>query len=203
MAAAKDKPRKQLWTPAGRISFPFIAMPDTGREYSDNKYKTDLLIRKEAFKEHGKALTDAVIEVGKAYFGDKFTLKGKWKTPFKDTDTDDKVVNEAMKNCILVRAKASKQPLIIGPRKNSDGKFPELSPEEVQALKGGDWCVLNVTVFPYDQSGGGIALGLNVVQFWKTDTGFGQGRSKVLDSAEELDSPLDTPTAPVDNDSIV
>lgn len=203
MAAAKDKPRKQLWTPAGRISFPFIAAPDTGREYSDNKYKTDLLIRKEAFKEHGKALTDAVIEVGKAYFGDKFTLKGKWKTPFKDTDTDDKIVNEAMKNCILVRAKASKQPDVIGPRKNSDGKFPILSPEEIQALKGGDWCVLNVTVFPYDQSGGGIALGLNAVQFWKTDTGFGQGRSKVLDSAEELDSPLDTPTAPVDNDSIV
>ncbi len=192
---AKDsKPRIQIWTPAGRVSFPFFSAPDTGREYSDNKYKGDLLISKDAFKTQGKALQEAVLKVGKEYFGDKFDLKtGKYKLPFKDTDKDDKIVNDAMRNCIMVRAKTTKQPTFIGPRKNSDGRFPELTEDEVRAIKGGDWCVFNVTVFPYDQSGGGIALGLNVVQFWKSDVGFGQGKGMIIESAAELELDVQQP----------
>lgn len=192
MAKAK-KPRVQLWTPPLRLSFPYLVTPDTGRQYSDNKYKTDGLIYKPLFKEKGKPLQDAVLEVGREYFGKTFSLKGKWKTPFKDTDTDDKIENEAMKNAILIRAKSDRKPIIMGPRKVG-GKFLELTPEELQNVKGGDWAVLNVTVYPYDQSGGGVTLGLNAVQYWKSDEGFGQGRSKLLETAEELEAEIDEAT---------
>lgn len=190
--AKSEKPRVTVWTAPGRVSFPFFTAPDTGREYSDNKYKGDLIIPKAVFKEQGKALQDAVMSVGREYFGDKFTLKGKWRHPFKDMDNDDNVVLEAMKGCMMVRAKSSKAPVFIGPRK-VDGNFPELTSQQIADIKGGDWCVFNVTAFPYDQQGGGISLGLNVVQFWKPDAAFGQGRSKILESAEELTIELETP----------
>jgi len=194
MATVK-KARMTLWTPPGRVSFPFFAAPDQGRQYSDNKYKADLLIKKEAFKTSGKALQAAVLDVGKQAFGPDFKFGGKWKTPFKDTDKDDKVVNDIMKGCIMLRAKSTKAPMFIGPRKDPEtGRFPELTEEEILAIKGGDWCVFNVTVYPYDQSGGGITLGLNAVQFWKSDTGFGQGRSVLLTTANELEVELDSAT---------
>lgn len=204
---ALKKPKMQIWTPPGRISFPFFVAPDTGRQYSDDKYKTDLLIEKATFKEKGSALQAAVLDIGKQHFGDKFTIKNsKWKIPFKDTDTDEKIVNDVMKNCILIRAKTTKQPVFMGPRKGADGRFIPLTEKQIAELKGGDWCCLNVTVFPYDQSGGGIALALNAVQFWKTGEGFGQGKSTVIESAVELEAELDA--APVvvagdDDDSIV
>jgi hypothetical protein len=195
MATAKTnkKPRITLWTPPLQFSYPYFVNPDQGRQYSDNKYKSDGLITKAIFKEKGKALQDAVLSVGKEYFGETFKLKNsKFKTPFKDTDTDDKIENEAMKNCIMIRAKSDKAPLFIGPRKGSDGKFVHLTPQQIANLKGGDWGLLNITVFPYDQQGGGVTFGLNAVQFWKEGEGFGQGRSKLLETAEELEAEVET-----------
>lgn len=195
---AGKKPQERIWIGPGRFNFPYLSQPDTGREYSDGAFKTDLLITKALFKEKGRAWQDAVLKVGKEYFGDKFSLKGKWRVPFKDTDTDDKIENEAMKGCILVRAKSGKRgdkpaikPLIIGPRKNAEGKFVELTEQEIANIKGGDWGMLNVVVYPYDQSGGGVTFGLNAVQYWKADEGFGQGRAKLLESAEEMELDVD------------
>lgn len=223
MATAK-KPREVLWTPAGRFSYPYLFSVDSGRQYSDDAYKTDLLIPKAIFKEKGRALQDAVLKVGREYFGPKFDLKsGKWRVPFKDTDTDDNVENEAMKDCILIRAKsgprkmrdgkvkAAQRPLIIGPRKGEDGKFPALSEAEIADIKGGDWGVLNITVYPYDQSGGGVTFGLNAVQFWKVGDGFGQGRSKLVETAAELEAEIEEASnddagaaaQEADNDSII
>lgn len=222
MATAK-KPREVLWTPVGRFSYPYLFSVDSGRKYSDDAYKTDLLIPKSIFKEKGRALQDAVLKVGREHFGPKFDLKsGKWRTPFKDTDTDDRIENDSMKNCILIRAsskprklrdgkvKPAQQPLLIGPRKGADGKFPPLSEAQVADIKGGDWGTLNVTIYPYDQSGGGVTLALNAVQFWKADDGFGQGRSKLVETAEELEAEIEAAenedvasSEEADNDSIV
>jgi hypothetical protein len=203
MAQAK-KPRETLWTPAGRFSYPYLATPNTGGKYPDGAYKTDLLIPKPLFKEKGAALQAAVLKVGKEYFGDKFNFKGPWRHPFKDTDEDDKTESDAMKNCILIRAKSgpqkdgtgriikpARQPMFIGPRMNAEKKFDPLTAEEIQNIKGGDWGLLNVTVYPYDQQGGGVTFGLNAVQFWKVGEGFGQGRSKLLETAEELEAEIE------------
>lgn len=220
---ANKKPREVLWTPAGRFSYPYLFSVDSGRQYSDDAYKTDLLIPKSVFKEKGRAIQDAVLKVGREYFGSAFDLKsGKYKIPFKDMDKDDSVENELMKNCILIRAKSGPrklkdgkvrpavQPLIIGPRKGADGKFAQLSEAEIADIKGGDWGVLNITVYPYDQQGGGVTFGLNAVQFWKADEGFGQGRSKLVETAEELEAEIDAASnddagaaQEAENDSII
>src|SRR6187399_2948652 len=144
---AKEKKKKEpvtMWIGPGRFSFPFFAEVDSGREFSDDAYKTDLFIPKEKFKEKGKLWQDKVLAVGKEAFGDKFKLKdSKYRIPFKDTDTDDKVENEAMKGCIMVRAKSkprkgaggkvkpAMQPLFIGPRKDENGRPIKLTDQEI------------------------------------------------------------------------
>jgi hypothetical protein len=198
MAKSKQEPVR-LWTAAGRFSFPFFVSPDEGRTYSDGAYKTDLLIPKAVFKESGKALQEAVLKIGKEAFGPSYTLKSdKWRSPFRDTDSDDKIENEAMKGCILIRAKSGKrkdkpaiQPVFIGPKKGSSGKFDQLTKDEIAAIKGGDWGKMQITVFAYEQSGGGVTFALNAIQFWKAGEAFGQGRTAVLESAEELEVELD------------
>lgn len=185
---ATKKNTVTLWTPPGRVSYPFFTGPDVGRQYSDNKYKGDLLIPKAIFKEKGKELQDAVLQVGRDKFGTKFKLVGSpYKTPFKDTDKDDNLAEPALRNAIMIRAKATRQPMFIGPRKDGNGVFPTLSSEKVAAIKGGDWVLFNVGVFAYEQQGGGVTFGLNGVQFWKEGEGFGQGRSQLMKTAEELE----------------
>lgn len=194
-----------LWTPAGRFSFPNLAYPDERPEYGDGAYSCDLLITKATFKEKGEDLKEAVLTVGRDAFGSKFDIKPgslKPRSPFKDTDKNEKIEDDRQKGCILLRAKASpnkrtgsaRQPLVIGPRKDPEtGRFIPFTQEEIEAIKGGDWGFLQIGVFAYEQQGGGVTFGLNAVQFWKEGEAFGQGRSAILDTAEEHEVELDEP----------
>lgn len=200
---AKEIEKKtKLWTPPGRISFPFFTAPDVGRSMSDGKFKTDLLIPKGVFTEQGKELQAVVLEVGRDKFGSKFSLRGEWKIPFKDTDTDPKIPDN-QKGCILVRAKSKIAPKFIGPKNDSEtGKPIYLSHDQVAALKGGDYGKLYVYVYTYEQKGGGVTLGLNGFQFWKTGEGFGQGSAQLLDTATEFeDEEIEDAEMPTDSDS--
>jgi hypothetical protein len=194
----EKKERVRIWSPPGRFSFPWLATPDSGRTYSDDAYKSDLFILKPTWKEYGDALKEAVLQVGRDAFGTKFKFGGQWRTPFKDTDKDDKIVDETQKNCILIRAKSkparsgrfqgvARQPVVFGPRKDSKGNFPQLTLEEIEAIKGGDWGKLMCDVFAYDQSGGGVTFGLSAVQFWKEGDPFGQGLARLMETVEELE----------------
>lgn len=203
MATKEKIERVQLWTPPGRFSFPFLASVDSGRQYSDDAYKTDLLIPKAIFKEFGKEIQDAVLKVGRDKFGKDFKLQGSnYHVPFKDTDKDEAIENEAMKGAILVRGKAgpnkqkktpARQPVIFGPRK-VEGKFQMFTAAEIQNIKGGDWGKLEVAVFAYEgnkQIKPGVSFYLNAVQFWKEGDAFGQGRSRLMETAEELETELE------------
>lgn len=189
----KEYLREDIWTPPGIFSFPFFVQPDEGRKLSDGLYKVDLFIPKATFKEHGKAIQDAVLRVGKSRFSD-FTLKGEYHTPFKDTDLDDTVENDRLKNCIMIRAKGNMKddravrPVFIGPRKNSQGAFDPLSDDAIAEIKGGDWGRVKISLFPYDFStdSKGVSCRLLAVQFWKSDEPLG-GRRNVLEAAEEFE----------------
>ena len=203
MAKKEKKERVTMWIGPGRFSYPFFSEVDEGREFSDSAYKTDLFITKETFKEKGKGWQDKVKAVGAEAFGSAYKLTSdKYRSPFKDTDTDDDIENESLKNSIMVRAKAKPrkdkpavQPLFIGPKKDSNGQPIKLTDEEIAAIKGGDWGMINVTVFSYDKGNGkGVSLGLNAVQFWKKGEALGQGRAKLLESMEELADDIDEPT---------
>lgn len=189
---APKKPKYiQVWAGPGRFSFPYLSAPCTTGQYPDDKYKTDLIITKATFKDKNSELQQTVLEVGRDAFGSSFKLTSKSPlSPFKDTDKDEKITNEAMKGCIVIRAKNKKPPYIIGPAK-VNGAFPELSEKQVSDIKGGDWGKLLVSVFSYEQQGGGVSFGLDTVQFWKQGEAFGQGRSRMLESAEELETDLE------------
>lgn len=194
--------RISLWTPPGRLSFPKLASPNTTGLYDIGLYLTDFLITKETFKEKGKPLQQAVLDVGKAYFGETFSFKSKWRTPFKDTDVEGVVKDEKLKGCILFTAKSSykiidgkkvgDRPTFIGPRKDSKGKFPDLTGEEIARIKGGDWALLHVNIYAYSEGPGGVTLGLNAVQFWKPGEAFGGDRdTRIFETAAELEAELD------------
>lgn len=184
---AEEKKRYVLWTPVGRISFPQLDTPDTGRENSDNKYKADLLINKATFQKEGKAITDAIMAVGKAKFGDKFDLKsGKYKHPVKDMDKDDDV-QEMYKGMIHIRAKNKVKPEVYHPTKNSAGQFGKFTDEEIRKIKGGDWVRFYVNLWAYDNVAKGVGMSLIAVQFWKADTAFGGGVASALETMSELE----------------
>ena len=223
--AKNDKPEfVTLWTPPGFFSFPYLAEVDNGRQYSDQAYKTDLIVSKDVIKSDARsvALQKAVLKVGQDFHGKAFSLKddGKFSTPFKDMDQSEKELPERFKNCILIRAKSgpnkkkgtpARQPIFIGPRKGADGKFPLLSKDEIAAIKGGDFGLLSVNIYAYAGSKSvlpGVSLALNAVQFWKKGEGLGQGVGKLIDTAEELDISAEDAgdiggDAPVENDSML
>lgn len=183
MATDAKPKRAVLGTPLGRLSYPFLDKRDEGRQYSDNKFKTDLLIPKDVWKKEGKALTEAVLAVAKEHYGKAMKLKD-FKHPFKDMDLDPDC-SENEKGHIMIRAKAINAPIVVGPDKKP------LSPERVQALKGGDYAKLAVVPFPYSQQGGGVSLGLNAVQFAREGEAFGQGRTASIEVFEEMEVTTD------------
>lgn len=178
---AKQKTEKvTVVSPVGRFSFPYLSAPDTGRTYSDDKYKTDLLIKKEDWKLSGKPLMDAVLKVARDFYGKpKIQLKD-FKNPFTDMDTVDDC-DPKLKGHIRIRAKSEFQPRMYGPDKE------RLEEEAVKTIKGGDYGRIVVAVYPYSQQGGGVTLGLNAVQFARTGEALGQGDKAILEMLDEIE----------------
>lgn len=184
MAKEKKDNKVKCTSPLGMFSFPYLAAPDSGRPESDNKHKVDLLIKKEVFKTEGKAMTEAVLQVAREYFGKpKIQLKD-FKNPFMDMDTVDGA-DDRTKGHIRVRAKSEYQPLIVGADKE------ELSADDIKKIKGGDFGRIVCVAYPYSQQGGGVTLGLNLVQYARPGEALGQGRKAYLDMIDEIEVTLD------------
>lgn len=194
MVVAKDTTSKTMATPVGMLSFPFLSKRDVGRQYSDDKYKTDLLIPKAVFAAEGMALKQAVLDVAKAYLKQPDITWADFAHPFKDTDKlknkdgSPKIVDPRQKGMILIRCKTKNKPLIVGPTKK------ELNAEQVAALKGGDWARLVVWIYGYGDKG--VTMGLNLVQFSREGEAFGGGaQARNLDYIDEMEVPLDDVSA--------
>ena len=186
--AAKSAATKvRVRTPVGRFSFPYLSKPDTGRTYSDNKFKVDLLIPKAVFAgEEGKALRAAVLKVGREYFGKPAFKLTDFKNPFKDMDEAEDVPDQ-LRGHIMIKAKSSFKPTVVS------ADTTEMGEEEIASIKGGDYGRLVVTVYPYSQQGGGVTMGLNLVQFKQAGEAFGQGKKQILDMIDEMEVTLEDP----------
>jgi len=166
----------------GRFSYPFLAEPDTGRQYSDDKYKTDFLMPKATFKAENKELIAAVLKVGRTHFGDDSLSINDFENPFKDTDKlDNYSSSEKTKGHIKICAKSDFAPTVVGPDKK------ELKQEQIEKIKGGDHGRLVVVVYPYDTDQGGVTVGLNLVQFKQEGEAFGQGNAENLALIDEVE----------------
>lgn len=195
--AKENKP--VVYTPIGRVSYPYLHKPDTGRPESDNKYKVELYIPKEAFQtDEGKALMKVILETGRKFFDDKKLSLKDFKNPFHDMSTDPKA-EEWNKNCIRIRAKSQLEVPVIGPRK-IDGKFQPLSTEKVKEIKGGDYGRAICTVGTYTQQGGGVTLYLNFFQFVKEGEALGQGNWRQLENLSEIEVEVDSVEDMVDTE---
>lgn len=211
MAKAK-KEYVNITTPIGICSFPYLAKPDTGRKESSNKYSIEIYIPKPVWAKEGKPVVDAIMKVAREYFNNpKLKKLSEFKNPITDMDSV-KDAQDWQKGTIRLRAKATslatpgakkdQKPTVIGPRKNPEtDKYDMLSDEEIAKIKGGDLVrLVNAGVYGYEQQGGGIALGLNFVQFAKEGKAIGQGKMKQLENLGEIEVEVDEPEEMVDTE---
>ena len=188
--------KNRYTTPIGRFSYPSLSEPNDHPEYGDGKYQVELLIAKDVFKKECRDLAKAVIQCAQ----DNLEVKEKGKkikptklsqftNPFKDGDViADEKGWESYAGHMVIKAKTQSQPPIV------NGEKKDLNDKQIAAIKGGDYGRLIVNPYSYPQQGGGITLGLQLVQFWKEGDAFG-GASKedLLADIDELETPLDDP----------
>jgi hypothetical protein len=206
---AKKEEYVTVYSPLGILSYPYLTKPDTGRKESSNKYSAEIYVAKSTWVKEGKQMVDDVLKVARKFFNNPKLKLSEFKGPFTDMDnaTDSKgkkiEPEEWQKGTIRIRAKAGAEykPTVIGPRKDPEtDKFPVLTDEQVSNIKGGDYVRLIGTVYGYSQQGGGIAIGLNFVQFGKEGKALGQGKMAQIKDLGEIEVEVDAPEEMVDTE---
>lgn len=176
--------KKYLFTtPAGIAAYAYFHKPDTGKQFSDNKYKVDLILP-------GDADLSKLEELALAAFKEAMpgkptdNLQFSWKS-------GDGHKNEEFHGKIILKAKSKFQPQIV------DGKRKPLPPK-VKAMSG-DEVRLVVQLYPYESTekvreGGklvtvtthGVSCQLKVVQVVAKNAGGGG-----LDMLDEIEDGFD------------
>lgn len=202
MAKTKKREFITVFTPIGTLSFPYLVKPDTGRAESSNKYSAEIYVPKAVWAKEGKPVVEAILKVGREYFKNPKLKLTEFKNPITDMDSLGKPLEDYQKGCIRIRAKAAQEykPTVIGPQKSSEGKFPVWSEDQVKEIKGGDQVRLICSPYAYSQQGGGVAFGLNFVQFAKEGKALGQGRMKAIEALGEIEVEVDSPDEMVDTE---
>ena len=192
MAASAPKRGKKfvirIKTPVGRISYPHIAQADEGRPNSDGKFHFDLIFDKETWTTDpdAKDLRAAVLAVARETFGNPRLKFGEFKSPFKDGNTKP---GAEYADCTFITPKSKYKPKVIGPNKLL------WDDTRIAAIKGGDYARAIVSVFYYDNKGGGITCGLEMIQFHREGEALGRSVQALIDSLDELEVPLDDVSA--------
>lgn len=184
MAAEKKKGAfiNNVATPIGRISYPHLAKPDEGGQYSDGKYKLTLLLPKKGVDMEG--LKKAALLCAQQAFGAKITSLNDFMHPFRDGDEKD---SDGYKGCVYITQKSSKKPKLVGKMK-----------EQVEAdmFYAGCKARLIVTAMSYEQKGNpGVTFLLDAVQFAGDAPSFGGGGADVSKFDDIVDESADDPAS--------
>lgn len=185
-------------TPSGYISFPYLDAPDTGRPNSSGKYTAQLFISKEEWKAGAADLVASIKAAGSQLLGREAGL-GDFKNTIYDVDAmpehqKAKLPAVVRTGFIQIRTATTRAPIV----KDADAALMPMP--EIKNIGGGDLCRFVVAPYPYSNNGGGVALGLNCVQFIKkTDAKFGGGTGAGADLiqpvAVEPSSPVEAAVA--------
>src|SRR4051812_41030830 len=190
--AAKEKRgrSKPLQTPPGLASFVHLDAPDSGREFSDDKFKLDLLFDKDTDL---TVLKNAVKEAAIAMWGDKVNFK-ELALPFKDGNEKSQYEGYAGRRYVTLKTK--KRPGIVG---------PDLKPlPEGVKIFGGCKVRANITAYTYvstekvrgedgkrnTEQVNGVSFALNHVQLIKEGTPFGGGGVALSDAFDAVEPDL-------------
>lgn len=162
MADSKQARKKlpTLRSPQGVAAFAWIAKPDSGKKYSDDKHKVTLVLPKgdtESPWRDAEGNNRKGVEEFVKYIDEMHTdARGKKKTesPVKDGDGKDK---EEFKGKWLLTFKSKYQPQCV------DSKKTELTGEALP--KSGDVIKVGFATMPYEEGkNAGISLQLRAVQ---------------------------------------
>lgn len=190
----EEKPSNVILTPLGFISYPYLSKPDVGRENSSGKYTAQLFIEKSQFKTGpGLELLKKIVEVGRTLKNNPNATLKDFKNTVYDVDTlppekKAKLHESVRTGYIQINAASKRAPIVKGPKQEI------LDVTSIERITGGDVCRFVVAVYPYKQNGGGVALGLNVVQYKeKGPNQFGGGGSGV-ELLNDLEVTMEDPT---------
>lgn len=126
-------------TPSGRISFPHLEQPDTGKKFSDGKFKASLLMDKKAADM--SVLRAKALECAQLAFGAGIKSLNDFQHPFRDGDAKPELAGYA--GMIFITCKSKKRPLCIDRAKQN------IPPEEIY---GGCVARLVVTACSYQST---------------------------------------------------
>lgn len=189
---ANKKSKIKITTPIGRVSYPYLAEPDTGREYSNGKYSINLLFDKGKFEVEGKELRDGILKVAREYHDKPSAKLSDFRNPLKDLAKNDKCP-EVKKGFVALTAKTTTAPIVIGPDKK------ELSKDEIkQLVKEGCYARIVVTIAGYPQMPAGVTAFLGLVQYVRPGESFGEGGGNLKDMVDEIEVTPDS----IDDDDV-
>lgn len=159
-------------TDVGTAAYAWLNKPDTGGEYSDGKFKTDLILDADA------PCIEKITELCKAIAKEEFgAIPKSLALPFKDGDeiAEEKDKPE-LKGKVVIRCKSKFKPDVVGADKQPlpEGEF----------VMSGDQIRLSVTVLPYKMGAKkGVTLQLRAVQLIEK-----RARSSAADDFDEFES---------------
>lgn len=174
--------------PKGKILWSSLFTPrKTRNSTGDPKHEYNHLIPKGA---DIKVLQEEALRVGKEKFGKAFSdAKGKWpsgiKSPFKRTESNDKLVagledaNLKVEDFpFFVAARSKDKPGVVGPNGKSEGV-------DADQVYPGRWARATVQAFAYDSNGNkGVSFGLINVQLLDNDDELVIGGGRVNPESE-------------------
>lgn len=164
MADTKKEKAVKYLTPVGRLLYPHLAHPDSGKQYSDDKYKTSLIVSKEELNKSG--IFEAIKELAKAEKVDINSINYQIQDLGSEEQRAKKLFASGdYKDFYLIQAK-SKFPIRL-----VDGAGKNMATEDAEKIKSGDLGRIGFTMKFYASNskaiGKGIAFYLTDAQFWK------------------------------------
>ena len=170
----------KIVTPKARLSYPSLFAPDTGGQYSDDKYKATLLMDTGTVGEEIKNLQRAVLKVAKEAFGEETKLAD-IAHPFRKGNeklTDDDSVAPGYQDMIYIIPKSKYRPDVV------DGSLKNAEETDVYA-----GCFVRASVYPYSYVSGnnkGVTFRLGNVQKVSDGEPFGGTGSKAADDFDAV-----------------
>jgi hypothetical protein len=177
-----------------RLSFPRLDKPEAF-EGGQPKYKGTFIVEDEATK---KEIAAAVLQVGKAAFGDKFADKirsGKLNNPIKKTDPEDNPGYP--EGSVFIRATSVEQPGLVAVWRGKDGKPARVDADQFYA-----GCVVNVSLYcsSFDMPANkGVTFYLNNLQF--VEDGERLDNRIAAEDEFEVDEDAEAPLDDLDDDA--
>lgn len=167
---------------AGIANYAWLNKPDTGSDFSDNKYKVTVAWNKD--DEFVKTLNAIVMDAAKREFGDE--LPTNFNNPIKDGDSGDK---EQFAGKVYATFKSTRRPSQV------DASNFEL-PEDV-IIMGGDKIRVAAAAKAYNGAQKGVCFYLDMVKLIEKNNGGGNKAANMFGEDEGYSINDHVPAAPV------